>query len=129
MADLSEFDDLASAQEEGIEVKVTHPKTGEEMGITIRVAGPESDRQKKARNRLVNDRLIKNRNRRVTAAELEQDALKVSAASILGWDNIEIKGQPLEFNLENAEKLLKNYPFIREQVDSAVNDRALFMKS
>lgn len=129
MADLSEFDGLAAAQEEGIEIKIVHPKTGEEMGITIRVAGPESDRQKKARNRLVNDRLTKNRNRRVTAAELEQDALKVSAASILGWENIQVKGKEFEFNLENAETLLRSYPFIREQVDSAINDRALFMKS
>lgn len=127
--DLSQFDGLAQAQEEGVDVSIFHPKTGEDMGIKIRVVGPESSRQKRIRNMLVNDRLVRNRNRRVTAAELDADALKISASSILSWEGIEINGTSFEFTPENAEKLLTNYPFIREQIDSAVGDRAVFIKS
>lgn len=127
--DLSQFDGLAQAQEEGVDVTIVHPKTGEDMGIKIRVVGPESKRQKRIRNMLVNDRLVRNRNRRVTAAELDTDALKISASSILSWQGIEINGKPFEYSEENSEYLLTNYPFIREQIDSAVSDRAVFIKS
>jgi hypothetical protein len=127
--DLSQFDGLAQAQEEGVDVKIYHPKTGEEMGITIKVVGPESSRQKRIRNLLVNERLMRNRNRRPTAVELDTDALKISAAAILGWEGIEINGKVFEYSAENAEHLLTNYPFIREQIDSTVSDRGVFIKS
>ena len=77
----------------------------------------------------MNDRLIRNRNRRPTVSEIEQDALKLSAASIISWTGIIIGGKDIELSKENAEMVLTNYPFIRDQVDTAVNDRSLFIKS
>lgn len=127
--DLSQFDGLAKAQDEGIDVEIFHPKTGEKTGITIKVAGPESERQKRFRRMLMNDRLVKNRNRRVTVTEIEEDALRLSAASIISWDGIELNGQKLDYTTANAEKILGDYPFIRDQVDAVVNDRTVFIKS
>jgi hypothetical protein len=129
MVDLSEFSGLAQAQEEGIDVDILHPKTGEELGIKIRVAGPDSARQKKARNAVNNERLAKSRNKRATAADLESDALKVTAASIISWDGVIENGQAVELNSENAASILTKYPFIYDQLTSAVGDRAGFIKS
>ena len=129
MVDLSEFSGLAQAQEDGVDVKIVHPKTGEELGITIKVAGPDSDRQKKARNAINNERLRMSRNKRLTAAELEADALKVTAASIISWDGVIENGEAVALNNENATAILAKYPFIREQLDAAVGDRAGFIKS
>jgi hypothetical protein len=127
--DLSEFDGLTKAQDDGIEISIFHPKTGEEMDLKIKVAGPESAKQKRIRSIIMNDRLLKNRNRRVTVTELEADALRISSASIISWENVVINGETVELTPENAEMVLKNYPFIRDQVDAAINDRALFIKS
>ena len=35
--DLSEFDGLSRAQEEGLDVQIFHPKTGEDLGIIIKI--------------------------------------------------------------------------------------------
>lgn len=129
MIDLSQFADLTKVQDDGIDVSILHPKTGEELGITIRVAGPDSDRQKKARNAINNERLRMSRNKRLTAAELETDALKITAASIISWDGVVENGEAVPLNAENATAILTRYPFIREQLDTAVGDRAGFIKS
>ena len=129
MVDLSEFNGLAQAQDEGIDVPILHPKTGEELGITIKVAGPESQRQKRMRNALITDRMSRNRNRRVTAAEIEEDALKVSAAAIISLTGVMENGKAIEYSRDNAEDLLRRYSFIREQIDTAVSDRSVFIKS
>lgn len=128
MTDLAQFDGLLAAQEKGVEVNILHPKTGEDLGIQIIVAGPESERQTKVRNRVVNDRINRNRNRKTTAAELDADALKLSAAAIISWSGVNIGETPLELTMANAEMLLKKYPWIREQVDVVVGDRAAFIK-
>lgn len=129
MTDLSQFADLAQAQDEGVDVQILHPKTGEELHISIKVAGPDSDRQKKARNAINNERLRMSRNKRLTAAELEADALKITAASIISWSGVIENGKPVDLSTESAVAILTKYPFIREQLDSAVGDRAGFIKS
>jgi hypothetical protein len=129
MTDLSEFSGLAQAQDDGVDVKILHPKTGEELGITVKVAGPDSDRQRKARNAINNERIRMSRNKRLTVSELEADALKITAASIISWDGVIENGSAVVLNNENANAILTKYPFIREQLDSAVGDRAGFIRS
>lgn len=129
MTDLSDFAGLSQAQEDGIDVPILHPKTGESLGITIKVAGPDSERQKKARRAVQTERLNMSRNKRPTVPELEADGLIVTVASIISWDGVIENGQAVELSAENATAILTKYPFIREQIDSAVGDRAGFMKS
>lgn len=129
MTDLAQFADLVQAQDDGIDIPILHPKTGEELGITIRVAGPDSQRQRKARNAIHNERLLKSRNKRPTAAELDADAIRLTAASIISWDGVVENGESLELTSENAASVLTRYPFIRDQIDAAVSDRAGFIKS
>jgi hypothetical protein len=45
LLDLSRFDALQVAQEAGLEVEIKDPN-GKKMGITIRIAGPDSTRQR-----------------------------------------------------------------------------------
>lgn len=129
MTDLSDFAGLSQAQEDGIDVPILHPKTGEGLGITIKVAGPDSERQKKARRAVQTERLNMSRNKRPTVPELEADGLKVTVASIISWDGVIENGQKVELTPESATTILMKYPFIREQIDSAVGDRAGFIKS
>lgn len=128
MADLAQFEGLAKAQDEGIDVSIVHPKTGEPLDITIRVAGPDSARQRRIRAELNNERLAKNK-KRMTASELEEDALRVTVAAIIGWSGVLENGQQIEFSKSAATDLLTRYPFIHDQIIWAVSDRASFIEA
>lgn len=127
MTDLSDFANLAKVQDDGVDVEILHPKTAEPLGMVVRVAGPDSARQKRARSAVNNARLQMSRNKRLTAAELEADGLKVMVASIISWSGVEENGQPIEFSTEAATDVLTRFPFIREQIDAVVGDRAGFI--
>jgi hypothetical protein len=127
MTDLSDFANLAKVQDDGVNVEILHPKTAEPLGMVFRVAGPDSTRQKRARSAVNNARLQMSRNKRLTAAELEADGLKVMVASIISWSGVEENGQPIEFSTETATDVLTRFPFIREQIDAVVGDRAGFI--
>jgi len=129
MTDLSDFAGLSQAQEDGIDVSILHPGTGDDLGIKIKVAGPDSERQKKVRSAINNERIRMSRNKRATVAELEADALKITVASIISWSGVIENGSPVELSKENAERVLTKYPFIYDQLTSAVGDRAGFIKS
>jgi hypothetical protein len=58
---------------------------------------------------------------------LEADGLKVMVASIISWSGVEENGQPIEFSTEAATDVLTRFPFIREQIDAVVGDRAGFI--
>ncbi len=126
--DLAQLGGLTEAQEKGIDVAITHPGTGEPLGITVTVAGPDSDRQRKARAVITNDRIEK-RIRKATADRLDEEALTMTCAAIIGWDGVIVDGKAVEFNPCNASILLKRFPFIRDQIDAAVGDRSVFIKS
>lgn len=126
--DLKEFDGLSQAQEDGQDVPILHPKTGDELGIVIRVAGPDSDRLRKARAAVVNERLSRKRVK-LSAAEIEAEGLSLLAAAVISWTGVVIDGKEIECTKSNAEAVLKRFPFIREQLDAVVGDRAGFMKS
>lgn len=129
MVDLSTFANLSDAQDDGIDVDIRHPSTDEELGIKIRVAGPDSARQKRARNAVNNERMRLSRNKRPTASELEDDALRITASSIISWSGVEENGVAVELTKDNAIDILTRYPFIRDQVFAAAGDRASFLKT
>jgi len=126
--DLSELGGLSDAQEAGIEVSITHPKTGEPLDIVIKVAGPDSKKQAKARTAVLNDRLEK-KIRKVTADRLSEEATAMVASAVLGWSGVEMDGASVPFSVENAVMVFTRFPWIREQVQSVSDDRANFIKT
>lgn len=129
MVDLSNFADLTKAQDDGIDVDILHPGTGEPLDMTIRVAGPDSARQRNARTRISNERLRTAGNKKLTIVDYEAMSLKVAVASIITWSGIIENGQTIEFSADAATDLLTRYPFILEQVNTAIGDRAGFIKT
>lgn len=128
MVDLSSFADLTKIQDDGIDVDILHPATGEPLDIVIRVAGPDSGRQRNARTRISNERL-RIGSKKLTAADYEAMSLKVAVASIITWSGVIENGQTVEFSADAATDLLTRYPFILEQVNVAIGDRAGFIKT
>lgn len=124
--DLSAFDGLQAAQEEGVPVDILHPATGESMGVTIVVAGPDSTHAKKAERLMINRRLRSRKTSVMDAGELQEEGLKKLAAMTLSWTGIVDSGKAVECTPENALKVFARAPFIAEQVAEAAGDRAAF---
>jgi len=126
--DLTSFAHIQSSQEEGLEVVIRHPLDPDiETGMVIVIAGPDSEKRLKAQ-RVSIDARLKRGKRKLTAEEIEQDAKKILARSVLSWSGFVENGQALECTVENVMHVFTKYKFIHEQVDEVANDRASFTK-
>lgn len=126
--DLSNFDTSA----DGEWLQLRHPVTHEPLeGVQIRMVGPDSDEFREASRRNTDRRLRMKAGRgtKITAEDLEHDALEVLVSCIKGWSGMVQNGQVMDFNPIAAREVLGKYVWIREQVDSFISDRANFIKA
>lgn len=96
--------------------------------VTIELRS-DDDEAVKAQERLATNRRLKNLQRiRMTAEELEAEGLDKLAVATVRWDSFEDEdGSIIECNRANARALYAKYPFIREQVDQFIGERANFL--
>jgi hypothetical protein len=121
-------DILADAQDQdrGRDFELADPVTGELIGITLRIAGPDSDTQHRARLALTDELAdAMDENGRVPAVAREKARLNSLARCILGWDIVE-DGHAVPFNQANVLRLLTSALWVQQQVDSFAADRAAF---
>lgn len=127
--DLSALD-TAKGAEQGYELTLSHPKTGEPTPMKITVLGADSDAyREKLRDfqRRRADRMNKGRRLSVTPEEIEAETLEMLVAVTTGWSGFTLDGAPLPFSGDNARTVYRRFSWIREQVDQAVGDRANFL--
>ncbi len=124
--DVTSFERLAKNQEEGVPVALLHPGTGDPLGATIVVAGPDSKLAKSAERQML-DRRIKGRKvQQLTAEELQVEGIKKLAACVISWEGVLDSGKVIECNLENVLRVFGMCPWIAEQVAETAADRAAF---
>ena len=128
--DLSKEFDTASAAESGAFLHLEHPTTGEKLydgdtavGITLR--GQDSRTFRQASHDISNKRMER-QVKKLTAEALERNTRELLAACTVDWQCIEMNGEPLKCTRENADRLYAELPWIREQVDAFVSNRANF---
>ncbi|MGV8954611.1 MAG: hypothetical protein ACOH2M_26170 [Cypionkella sp.] len=130
--DLSVFEPV-----EGTSIPVLHPvdktplkdeKTGE--AITVDIVGQDSE-QYRARARFIQNSRLKTLRKGgdLVSEETEIQDIGTVAACITGWKHIMLDGKVLEFNKANARVLLTRLPWLREDIDRAIVDRANFLKA
>lgn len=127
------------------------PSKQAEAGYTFNVVLPDgSQSDAKITVRGVNSPIVKNYIRRVyqefkvkeqqakrrgrevedpTPEEAEQFAAESAAIRIIGWEGIGEEGKEIKFSKEEAERILKAYPFLRDQVMEASDNIFNFSKS
>lgn len=133
--DLSSIDTVAACNT-GAEFQLKHPTTDDKLGVFITVVGKDSDIfrefQRKTFNRYMRDEALakkKGKDVKIRSAEdLEDDSLDLLVACTLGWRNMVDAGQEVSFSPDEARRIYKKYPWIRDQVNEAVGDLELFMK-
>jgi hypothetical protein len=125
-------------KETGATVAILHPVTRLETGITVTVLGTDSDVCKKVQRKQLNRRLelqTKSRSNKfsMTAEELEKEALDVLVACVVGWHTgerpeIEMnEGEWLPCTPDNVKRVLTELPWLKEQLDQEIGDRANFL--
>lgn len=124
--DLSQFDAALEKMESGVEVSILG-MDGKPLGLSITVAGPDSERAQKAREALHQEDVESERLAPLTPAELYARGTRFLAKITIGWSApVKIGGEEIQFSEANTIRLYEKYRFIREQVDAAAGSRAGF---
>lgn len=117
----------APAHEEGAEVQLTSPITGEKTDCYITVAGVDSKRFRTAQRK---------QKRAVLKAMQDGDDLEsmpeygLLASCVISWRGFnDDDGAEWKFSKKNVTALFENSPLVAEQVDRFISDRANFIKA
>lgn len=130
LVDLSNLD-TNKASEVGAVLEVLHPTANTPLGIKITLAGVDSDLYRRTINKNVNKRVQRmkpGQSLPFTAEEQEESSLELLAICTLGWENVVVDGEAIPHSKENAKELYARFPWIREQVDMFIGDRANFLR-
>lgn len=121
-------DILAEAQDHdrGRELVLLDPVDGKPTGITLRIAGPDSATQARARLQMMDELAEAADDSGMVSAEAREKArLNSLARCVLGWE-ISEDGQPAPFTHANVLRLLRAGVWVQGQVDAFAADRAAF---
>lgn len=130
--DITAFDSTGPANE-GAKMEVRLPNGAPALKpdgepVTITLLGKDSDTYQRASNALTNRALRARGQQPVTAESALTDHINILAKVTTGWDGLTEDGAPLPFSEDNAKKLYRIAPALREQVTEFVNDRGNFSK-
>lgn len=142
MRDLASLD-VVTTSNEGFDLKLYNPAgTLEDLGIVITILGRDSTEFRKLQSAQNQRRMAKLQKSGATRSvlsldELEQDTIQILAACTKAWKTqdgesfkelILVGGVELACTRENAVRLYTDYPWIKEQVEAGITDRANFIK-
>ena len=122
--------DTSEAAETGAVLDVLHPTENTPLGIKITLAGADSDVYRKTVNKNVNKRVQRmkpGQSLPFTAEEQEESGLNLLAVCTLAWEGVVVEGEVLPCTKENAKMVYQRFPWIKEQVDQFIGDRANFL--
>lgn len=129
--DISKIDSVKAASL-GAVMKLMHPTENTVLTnddgtpMTITLLGTDSDVYRKAQ-RLAINRRMKSR-KPATAEDIDSDALDLLSVSTVDW-KITLAGSMPACSTEAARDLYATVPWIKEQVDTFINDRSNFLKA
>ena len=120
--------DTAKVAEEGAELRVAHPTTGEDLGIVITLIGTDSKTFRDiSKSRATAS--LKKKTREIDLDQNESDAVDLLAKCTKGWTGITENGKEVAFSYDNAVQLYTKYLWLREQIDRFMADRSNFLPS
>ncbi len=114
----------AEIAESGFKFELKLPGTGEGTGVFITVRGDQSKTvkaygRKKYNEFKLREQQAKRRGKEVddlTLEEAEELSIESAVIRVIDWENITENGKPVAFTKENAERIFKEYTWIKDQV-------------
>lgn len=123
--------DVVAKAEEGAELEVLDPVTGEAVGVYIMLAGADSAVHRKAVTNVSKRRLNGQKGFRAKGFDpekMEAENIEVLAACTLSWKGVLVDGAPLTCSRDNAIKMYTRFPWLREQVEAFISDRSEYLQ-
>lgn len=123
--------DVAAKAEEGAELEVLDPVTGEPVGVYITLAGADSAVHRKAATNVSKRRLNGQkgfRNRGWDPEKMQEESIEILATCTLSWKGVLVDGAPLPCSRDNAIKMYTRFPWLREQVEAFISDRSEYLQ-
>lgn len=132
--DISKLSEL-NAAENGVthEFELTHPVTGKGIGITLKLISREADVPRNLSIRLADKMRVAEAKAQRTGkagaslAEIEQNGVELLAACVVGWSGVEEDGKPLGFSKEALKEHLLGINWVREQINTQLDDLTNFI--
>jgi hypothetical protein len=138
---LDDFD-VGTRSNEGVEIELMHPTTGDGLGMYITIVGRYSETYQAHIKKTANDQINKARKAgRNKAVEVDQIQLAqdrgtdLLVACTTGWRTDEGKTMPFhgkhnEYSADAVRELYtsKSLPWVRTQIDLAIADDTNFLK-
>lgn len=117
--------------DEEVEMPLYHPATGEKLDIGLKVVGDDSAEARQKKRKLVEEyqkKAPRNDVSRLSMADDEEFGHRLTASYIVGFTGpMKKDGKKLEYSKQAALDIVKEHPWIAEQVRNYVADRANFM--
>lgn len=126
LVDLASLDTAALA-ESGAVLKLCHPVTGDELGITITLVGADSPTYRKTEARLL-EKYRKQQAKKRGPEDYRRDAAETAAACTVDWQNVQVDGEDVPCTKENAKALYLRFPWMYEQVQAFIGDRQSYLQ-
>jgi hypothetical protein len=119
-----------NAKQEGM-LDILHPATQVAIGMKLRLASPDSEHYRKLVQTMKNKNMaiLQRKGNKILSAEaVEESTTAVLAGAVLGFvgDPPNWGGAPLECDAETMRMVFDKFPWIREQIDEYLGDRANF---
>ena len=129
--------DLGTKSNEGVEIELLHPTTGEGLGMFIKIVGRYSEKYQAAVRKVANDS-IKKAAKGAKSDPVDDNAARgiaLLAACTVGWrtdsvNTLSFHGKDNVFSEDAAVELYgsKSLPWVQGQIDKAMHTDANFMK-
>lgn len=123
--------DVAAKAEQGAELEVLDPVTGEAVGVYITLAGADSAVHRKALTAASKRRLNGQkgfRNKGWDPEKMQEESIEILATCTLSWKGVLVDGAPLPCSRDNAIKMYTRFPWLREQVEAFISDRSEYLQ-
>lgn len=130
--DLSRAVSVGQAEDDGQVVHLRDAGGELEFGdngqpVTVTIAGSYSARYRKVQDSIT-QRMLKRKQLTLTPEQLMENRIELIASCVLGWTEIEDDGKPLPCTKDNAARLVRVAPWVRDQLEEAQHDHAGFTK-
>lgn len=124
--DLAKYD-ITQKANDGADLVLEHPVTGEKLDAVLTLVGHDSDLySNKIRDIAQKQINNKSKSKSVDFANAERQSAELLASCTIGWKNIEEGGKAVPFSKDACFQMYLKYKWIREQVDKFVGDRGNF---
>lgn len=112
---------------------VMHPVTdtplmvdGQKVQITV--LGAESSKARQLIDSF-SRKALSSRNQQMSPDRAKEFQIELLTACTVSWANVQLNGQMLEPTKDNIMMMYRDYPWLRQQVDAFMSNRANFFKA